>query len=209
MSHLSQATGSPFLLLATRNPKKLIELRRYLRGLRVRCLTLDACPQIPLVREDGRTFEGNAIKKALLPSRRVPALVVAEDSGLVVPALGGAPGVRSARFARIRFGVDRDRANNLKLLKLMRGIPAPRRGAQFVCVAALARQGRLLGVVRGECRGRIAEEPRGRNGFGYDPIFIPLGFRRTFAELGPKVKDRISHRARALSHARRLIARLL
>lgn len=199
----------PFLLLATRNPKKLAELRRYLHGLRARCVTLKAFPQIPAVREDGATFEANAVKKALGPSRRVPALVVAEDSGLVVPALGSAPGVRSARFARGRRGVSRDAANNAKLLRLLRGLPLARRRAAFVCVVALAHRGTVLGVMRGECGGAIADHPHGTTGFGYDPVFVPRGFRRTFAELGPRVKDMLSHRARALRRARPLIERSL
>jgi len=197
------------LLLATRNPHKLREMRRYLRGLPVRIVTLAAYPTLPAVREDGATFEANAIKKAVIPSRRVAALVIAEDSGLVVRALGGAPGVRSARFSRARRGAHRDAANNAKLLRLLRAVPTPRRQAAFVCVVAVASRGRVLGVVRGECRGTIAATPSGRTGFGYDPLFVPRGFHRTFAELGPRVKDRLSHRARALRTARPLIARSL
>ncbi len=203
----------PRLLLATRNPKKLVELRRCLRGVRARYETLDAYPQVPPVREDGATFEANAVKKALGPSRRVPdAVVIAEDSGLVVTALGGAPGVRSARFAAGRSGGAHDTANTAKVLRWLRGVPPARRGAAFVCVVAVALRGRVLGTIRGECRGTIAEGPRGRTGFGYDPIFIPRGprgDRRTFAELGPRVKDRLSHRARAMRRARPLIARSL
>lgn len=192
------------LLLATRNPKKLVELRRCLRGVRARYQTLDAYPRVPPVREDGATFEANALKKALTPSRRVPeAVVVAEDSGLVVTALGGAPGVRSARFSR-----GGDTANNAKLLRRLRDVPPAGRGAAFVCVVAVAWRGRRVGMVRAECRGTIAGAPRGTTGFGYDPVFIPRGprgFRRTFAELGPRVKDRLSHRGRALRRARPLI----
>ena len=214
----------PALLLATRNPQKLAELRRHLRGVQARYRTLDAYPAIPVVRENGATFEANAIKKALLPSRRVPeAVVIAEDSGLVVDTLHGAPGVRTARFARARRGVDgygkrkpyhrlladRDEANNAKLLRVLRHVPTARRGAAFVCVVALARRGRLLGVVRGECRGVISEQLRGATGFGYDPLFVPRGFRRTFAELGPRAKDRLSHRARAMRRARPLIEKSL
>lgn len=206
----------PTLVLATRNPHKLIELRRCLRGVRVRAVTLEAYPTIPAVREDGATFEANALKKAVQPSRRVPpdVLVVAEDSGLVVDALRGAPGIRTARYARAARGEDRDAANNAKLLRALRGVPTARRGAAFVCVVALARGGRALGTIRAECRGRIAETLRGTAGFGYDPLFIPRGPRgsrghRTFAEHGPRVKDRWSHRARAMRRARPLIAAAL
>lgn len=200
----------PQILLATRNPKKLSELRRCLRGVRARHETLDAYPQVPPVREDGATFEANAVKKALGPSRRVPgAVVVAEDSGLVVTALDGAPGVHSARFAAGRSGGAHDLSNNAKLLRLLRGVPPARRGAAFVCVVAVALQGRVLGTIRGECRGTIAPAPRGRSGFGYDPVFILRGHRRTFAELGPRVKDHVSHRARAMRRARPFIAAAL
>ena len=195
------------LLLATRNPHKLKELRRALRGLPMQVVTLADFPHLASVCEDGATFEVNAIKKAVVPSRRVSELVLAEDSGLVVAALRGAPGVRSARFSRARPGVDRDAANNAKLLRLLRSVPPSRRQAAFVCVIAVASRGHVLGVVRGECRGAITMTPRGRTGFGYDPLFIPRGRRRTFAELGPRVKDRLSHRARALTKARPLIAR--
>lgn len=194
------------LLLATRNPKKLAELRRYLRGIRARSQPLNAYPAIPPVREDGKTFEANAIKKALLPSRRAPeAVVIAEDSGLVVEVLRGAPGVRTARFARASRGASQDAANNAKLLRVLRRVPPVRRGAAFICVVAIAWRGRIVGLVRGECYGTISEALRGTTGFGYDPLFLPRGFRRTFAELGPRVKDRLSHRARAMRRARPLI----
>lgn len=198
----------PQIVVATRNPKKLAELRRYLAGVPARLVSLSAYPRVPPVREDGATFEQNAVKKALLPSRRAPgALVVADDSGLMVDALGGAPGVRSARFAGRRVGGDG--ANNAKLLRALRRIPPPLRVARFVCVVAVARRGRLLGTVRAECHGTIAPAPRGRTGFGYDPVFIPAGGTRTFAELGPRAKDRLSHRARAMRRARPLIAAAL
>ena len=198
----------PAVLLATRNSKKLAELRRHLRGLRVPFRTLAESPAIPVVREDQPTFEANAIKKAVLPSRRVEDLVVAEDSGLTVDALDGAPGVRTARFAKSPAAL-RDAANNAKLLRLLRGVPDRQRQAAFICVVAIASRGRLVGITRGVCRGRIAHEQRGSTGFGYDPVFIPLRFRRTFAQLGPRVKDRLSHRSRAMRQARPLIVRAL
>ena len=198
------------ILLATRNPKKLQELRRHLKGIRARYVTLKNYSQIPPVREDGKSFEENAIKKAVLPSRRAPSLVIAEDSGLCVNVLQGAPGIYSARYARAsNRKQSRDAANNAKLLRVLQGVPSSHRQAAFVCVAAVAYRGKLLGVVRGECRGRIAGGLMGKTGFGYDPLFVPVGQRRTFAQLGAKTKDRMSHRARALKKLKPLIQKFL
>ena len=182
-------------LLATRNPKKGRELQRLLKGLNLRVVTLGRFPGIPLVREDKPTLRGNAVKKAVQASRHTGLPVLADDSGLEVRALGGAPGVRSARYA----GPAQDeRANVAKLLHRMRELPPSRRRARFVCVLALARKGRLLRAFQGVCEGSIARAPAGRTGFGYDPVFIPRGRRKRLAELGPEVKDRLSHRTRAI-----------
>lgn len=183
------------LLLATRNPKKGRELRRLLRGVPIRIVTLDRFPDIPAVKEDAPTFEGNAVKKAAVVSRHTILPVLADDSGLMVHALGGLPGVRSARFAGAG---QNDRKNIKKLLNLMKDIPASRRGAHFVCLLALAAGGRLLKTFRGTCPGSIGFAMAGRHGFGYDPLFIPAGLHKTMAQLGPKSKDRLSHRARAV-----------
>lgn len=169
----------------------------------MRVLTLERFPAIPPVREDKPTLRANSVKKAVETSRRTDLPVLADDSGLKVRALGGGPGVRSARFAgpALRRGSGQaqdDRANIAKLLRLLRRVPPSRRQARFVCVLALARRGRLIRTFEGICRGVVAPRPAGRTGFGYDPVFIPEGLRRTLAQLGPAVKDRLSHRTRAI-----------
>jgi XTP/dITP diphosphohydrolase len=187
------------LLVATTNPGKAREIRRALAGLPFRILKLqDVLPDLSY-REAGRTFSDNARGKALFYSRRWDGLVLAEDSGLEVQALGGAPGVRSARFSRPHPS---DEKNIRKLLRLLRGIPDSRRSARFVCIAVLAQRGRRIAEFKGVVRGRISSEPRGLNGFGYDPVFYYAPFGKTFAELEPAEKNRVSHRGRALEKVR-------
>ena len=181
-------------LLATRNRHKVRELSRLLKNLPVRFVTLDRFPLIPPVREDGVTFRANAVKKAVQTSRYTILPVIAEDSGLEVRALAGRPGVRSARFAG---PTQDDRANLEKLLRVLKGVPATRRQARFVCVMAVAAGGKLIRLFRGDCRGSIAFEEKGRGGFGYDPIFIPDGSAKSSAQLSAARKDRISHRGQA------------
>jgi len=161
------------------------------------------------VKESGKTFKQNAIKKAVLPSRQADALVIGEDSGLVVAALKGAPGIRSARYSGAQNQMGRDPANNLKLLRALERVPPSRRKAMFVCTAAIAYRGKLLGTVRGVVHGSIALKAHGHRGFGYDPLFIPKGYQSTFGELGAAVKDRLSHRAQALRRAKPLIVKAL
>lgn len=186
-------------LLATRNAHKVRELRRLLRLAPVRLLTLRDFPGVPEVKEDGATFEANAVKKAVETSRHTLLPVLAEDSGLQVPALGGRPGVFSARFA----GPARsDQANNSKLLRMLDRAPGRRR-ARFVCVLALAVGGRLARTFRGSCEGSVARRPAGKRGFGYDPVFVPRGRRVTMAQLSAGEKNRISHRGQAASRLAR------
>ncbi len=170
-----------------------------LNRLPVRLVTLDRFPELPPVHEDGATFLANAVKKAVQTSRHTILPVLAEDSGLEVGALGGRPGVRSARFA----GKDQnDRANVEKLLRLLHAVPPRKRQGRFVCVMAVAIGGRLIRTFQGVCRGSIAAGRAGRGGFGYDPVFIPAGSRKTTAQMSPARKDRVSHRgaaARALA----------
>ncbi|MGH3915199.1 MAG: RdgB/HAM1 family non-canonical purine NTP pyrophosphatase [Pseudonocardiaceae bacterium] len=192
------------VLLATRNAGKLAELRRILAGasgpgaveeLGVEVLGLGEIPPFPEASETGATFEENALAKARDAAVATGLPVIADDSGLVVEALGGMPGVLSARWA----GAHGDDAANLKLvLDQLTDVPGERRGAAFVCVAALVVPAERDVVVRGEWRGTLATAPRGTNGFGYDPIFVPEGERRTSAELEPAEKDAISHRGQAL-----------
>lgn len=188
------------LVIATRNRKKLEEMQRLLEGLSVRLYNLDDFPECPEVEEDEATFEGNAIKKAIAVSRCTDKIAVSDDSGLEVYALKGAPGVYSARYAGERAN---DRANIVKLLSEMRGIKDRR--ARFVCVIAIAFPRDGVQVFDGYVEGRITEEPRGERGFGYDPVFIPEGHDRTFAEMDSHEKDALSHRARALIKLREYI----
>lgn len=154
--------------------------------------------------EDGATFQANAIKKAQTVSRRTILPVLADDSGLEVRALNGRPGIRSARFSGEKQD---DRANNTKLLRLMKNVPASRRQARFICWIALALGGRLIRVFEGSCAGSIAFSPGGRTGFGYDPVFIPREYRKTMAQLGSRRKDQISHRGRAIARLKRWLLR--
>ena len=156
-------------------------------------IDLSAVPGAPEIEETGTTFQANARLKALGVSEVVDGLVLADDSGLEVDALGGAPGVRSARYAGEGGG---DQANNAKLMREMQG--KDDRRARFRCAMVLARDGKVLGEFDGAVEGRIIGEPRGAQGFGYDPFFVPDGFDQTFAELGAEVKNGLSHRARAL-----------
>jgi XTP/dITP diphosphohydrolase len=189
------------LLIATTNAGKLAEIQAALKELPVRILSLKDFAGAPEVVEDGATYEENALKKArtLAAFSGLPAL--ADDSGLEVDALGGAPGIYSARYS----GEDADDArNNRKLLDALAGLPEERRGARFVCVLALsAQQGERL--FRAECLGRIAYASRGVNGFGYDPLFFYAPLGQTFGELDRTTKSRVSHRGLAL---RRLKAAL-
>ena len=187
---------SPILVLGTANRKKAVELADLLASTGVALRSLADYPQAVAVAEDADNFAGNAAKKAVEQARRLRQWVLADDSGLTVDALDGAPGVLSARYA----GDDaNDAANNRLLLARLADVPLERRTAQFVCHATLADP---QGVVRAECeaacRGRILFAPRGVSGFGYDPLFEVLEYHRSFAELGLLAKAALSHRARAV-----------
>ena len=186
------------LVIATKNEKKLIELKRYLNGLKANILSLKDFKKVPRIVEDGNTFKKNAIKKALKISKFVEGVALADDSGLVVAALDGRPGVRSSRFAGPGKS---DRQNNLKLLKLLKGAALKKRVAKFVCCVAIADNGKVVKVIEEDCKGRVAFSIRGRYGFGYDPLFLIPKYNKTFGELGLKVKDKMSHRSKALKKA--------
>jgi XTP/dITP diphosphohydrolase len=185
------------LRLATHNAHKTREFRELL-GAQFGVEDLNSFPEIGIVDETGRTFAENAILKAVTTSKQLPGLVIADDSGLEVDALGGAPGIYSARFAGENAS---DTDNVEKLLRKLRDerIPAAKRTARFRCVIALAQKGKLLGIFEGVVEGRITDLSRGQNGFGYDPVFQPEGSRRTFAEMAPDLKNKISHRAKAIA----------
>lgn len=181
------------VVLATQNAHKVVEVRRILTAadLAIDVVGLDSYPDAPDVAETGITFEENALLKARAISAHTGLPAMADDSGLSVDVLGGMPGIFSARWCG-RHGDDR--ANLALVLAQLQDVSDEHRGAAFVCAAALARpDGRDL-VVRGELRGRLTRSPRGTNGFGYDPIFVPEGDSRTTAEMSPEEKDAISHR---------------
>jgi XTP/dITP diphosphohydrolase len=184
------------LVVATRNRHKAREIQHIL-GPEFKVRDLGAHPDVTEIRESGTSFQENAKLKALAASRQLPALVIADDSGLEVDALGGAPGIFSARYAGAN-ATDREKIDKLfRELARVRGTGDERR-ARFRCVAALARNGDLLGTFEGTVEGRITDKARGDSGFGYDPIFIPEGLEQTFGELPTEVKNTISHRAKAI-----------
>jgi XTP/dITP diphosphohydrolase len=211
------------ILIATRNLHKVQEIQAIL-GDAHRYFTLAEFPEAPAVIEDADSFEGNAAKKAVTLARWIAQTeskvdyVLADDSGLEVDALDGAPGVHSARFARLESGSggnSPDRENIAKLLTLLTNVPSRRRTARFRCVVAFTPVSRARGkgaspvceaneaefateLFSGSCAGRILESTKGSKGFGYDPLFAPEGFTETFAELGEEAKNQISHRSKAL-----------
>jgi XTP/dITP diphosphohydrolase len=223
------------LIIATRNAHKVEEIRGIL-GAQFECRTLRDFPNSPTVVEDANTFAGNATKKAVELARFLstcnlqPAtssvFVLADDSGLEVDALNGAPGVHSARFSALDTGApdnSPDADNNAKLLRLLKDVPAQKRAARFRCVIALTpllqpseqsaspvcaadEHEVATELFEGACEGQITLSPSGAKGFGYDPLFVPNGFMQSFAELGEEVKNRISHRAKALEKLRALLA---
>ena len=225
------------IVIATRNSHKVEEIRAIL-GKRYRYLTLYDFPSAPITVEDGQTFIENSVKKAVslahwlttnpkilsikLGEASTQLHVLADDSGLEVEALGGAPGVHSARFAALDTGVggnSPDSLNNLKLMRLMQSVPADKRAARFRCVIAITKivfgniaekalistpEGltKYTETYEGTCEGQIAMKGSGKGGFGYDPLFIPNGYGATYAELSPKIKNKLSHRAQALQKVR-------
>jgi XTP/dITP diphosphohydrolase len=186
------------IVLATRNKKKIDEIKRITAGLPITILSLEDFPDCPEVVEDKDTFEGNAVKKAVEVCRCTGKPALADDSGLEVDALGGAPGVYSARYAG-GMGGGNDVRNYEKLLRELKNVPDEKRRARFVCCMALAFSDGSVKTFFGYARGSIVREPRGKTGFGYDPVFIPEGFERTFAEMSGDEKDRLSHRGKALA----------
>ncbi len=187
------------LLIATRNRGKLNEIKKLLDDLPFNVIDLSQYPSIETVIESGNTFTDNATLKASGYARQAGVLTLADDSGLVVDALNGAPGVHSARYAG-EGASDGERTE--KLLRALAGVPPVQRTARFISVIAIAQDdGKIVNVSIGECEGQIAPEPLGAGGFGYDPIFIPAGSAMTFAQMEPAEKNRLSHRARALSKA--------
>ena len=194
------------LVVATKNKKKLSEIKEILKGIDLEALSLDAYKDAPRVVENGKTFKENAVKKAVKLARWTGKFCLGEDSGLCVDALAGGPGIYSARFS----GKEKsDLRNNLKLLKLLAGLSLSKRKAHYACAVALADKHGLIGVAEGSCSGLIAFAPRGSTGFWYDPLFYIPKYKKTFAQLGEKIKHKMSHRYHALKKAKRIIQRYI
>ncbi len=194
----------PSVVLATNNLHKVTEIRSVLKKakLKIRLLTLEDFPKFPPVAENKPTLEGNAKKKAIEVAKRTRCLALADDTGLFIRALKGKPGVYSARFAGPRCSYE---DNNQKVLRLLNQKPYRQREAVFRTIAALATpQGKVF-MAEGQIKGRIAMEPKGKRGFGYDPIFYIPRFKKTFAELNPQMKNKISHRAHAFAQVPKLL----
>lgn len=194
------------LVVATNNKKKLEEIRVILKDLDFEIISLADYPHTPRIRENGKTFRENAIKKAVKIAQFSRQLTLGEDSGLEVDALAGKPGIYSARFS----GKDKnDLKNNLKLLKLLQGIPLPERKAHYRSVVALADKDGLIRVAEGSCHGLIGFTLKGNFGFGYDPLFVIPRYQKTFGQLGPKIKHKISHRYRALQKIKKILQKYI
>jgi len=194
------------IIIATHNPGKLREMQALLASFGVKILSLKDFPALPNVLEDGATFAQNAAKKAKTVARTTGRPAIADDSGLVVKALGGRPGVFTSRFAGEETS---DRNKCQSLLEEMAGVPEEQREAAFVCAIAVALPEGEVKMVEGECQGRITFSPRGENGFGFDPIFFVPELGKTMAELEPEVKNQVSHRGRALQKLKLILPRFL
>ena len=188
-------TSIPQIVLSSRNEKKIGEIAELFAPYGIRLIGVREFAHVPEVEEDGDSFAANAAKKATLVAKTLNCWVIAEDSGLCVDALGGAPGIYSARYAGEQGA---DALNNQKLLQELSATPTEKRSAYYICHAVLSDpQGRVRLSSEGRCGGRILTEFRGDHGFGYDPLFLVREFHQTFGQLSPAVKRHISHRAKA------------
>jgi len=183
------------LIVATKNKGKLREIKELLKELDLKITSLADYPDAPQIVEDAKTFAQNALKKAATIALYTKKLTLGEDSGIEIKALGNAPGIHSARFSGLGAT---DKKNNSKLLRSLRGVPMKRRQALYRCFAALVDGEGIIDTVSGQCGGLITTHARGKNGFGYDPYFLIARYGKTFGELDPAIKAKISHRARAL-----------
>lgn len=196
------ATEKIEVILGTRNHGKIAEFRSLLKGLSLRILSFYDFPDVPAVVENGSTFQENAEKKAKVIAKATGRFAISDDSGLEVDCLDGKPGVMSARFVGLKAT---DKENTRRILKLLDGVSWDERTARFVCVICAADPKGKAICAEGVCTGRISFEMRGSHGFGYDPIFVPDGYRLTMAELEPGVKNQISHRADAMRKFREVL----
>ncbi|MBF0522543.1 MAG: XTP/dITP diphosphatase [Candidatus Omnitrophica bacterium] len=190
------------IVVATKNEGKLREIKNLLEDLGFKVTSLKDYPHAPEIVEDGKTFAQNAIKKAVTIAFYTKKLVMGEDSGIEIKALNNRPGIYSARYS----GADAtDEKNNRKLLRELKGVPLTRRQARYRCFIALVDPNGFLKVVCGSCPGLIATRPSGKNGFGYDPLFIIPRYKKTFGEIDPAIKAKISHRAKALEKVKKVL----
>jgi len=195
-------SGRLELIIATRNPGKVREIRKALKGLGLRIYSLGDFSDVPHIEEDGKSFTENALKKARFFSRYFGKLTIADDSGLEVDTLKGLPGIYSARYSGRGAS---NRENNRKLLREMEGVPPSKRGARFKCAMAIVSHEGKEVVAEGSCAGRIGFKEVGKKGFGYDPLFILPQYGKTMAQLTLSEKDRISHRGKALRKLRTMM----
>jgi len=188
------------LLIATTNKHKLDEIKKILRLKSINFLSLNDFHGVPNIIENGKTFEENAAKKARIIAKKYKILTLADDSGLEAKALSGRPGIKSARYAGPNPCLASRQATSEKLCKkLLAEMKNKRnRSAQFVCVIAIADPQGIINIARGICKGKITLEMQGENGFGYDPVFMPNGFKKTFAQMSQQMKNKLSHRSKAL-----------
>ncbi len=194
------------IVIASKNEGKIKEIKNFLHGLDVEILTLNDFPDISEIAEDGRTFEENAMKKAKAVFEHTKLTSLADDSGLEVRYIGGEPGVHSARFSGENAT---DKQNNEKLLELLKDVPMDERRARFKCVLILYNSLYNNLVFEGKSEGYLIDAPKGEFGFGYDPLFVPDGFTKTFGELDLVTKNKISHRGKALNSLRSYMEKML
>ena len=191
------------LIVASRNKGKVGEIKELLADLGFKVTSLLEYPNLPDVVEDGKTYRANALKKASTIAKLTGRMTMSDDSGIEVKALGNAPGIYSSRFAGEGKS---EKQKNQRLFKMLKNVPVSKRQARYRCVIALVdAKGKELGTVQGTCSGLIATKERGSNGFGFDPLFIVARYKKTFGELDPSIKAKISHRARALKKFRCLL----
>ncbi|MEA1940324.1 MAG: XTP/dITP diphosphatase [Candidatus Caldatribacteriota bacterium] len=191
------------IFLATKNQGKVDEIKAILKNLDINVLSFSDFPNLPETKEDGKTFKDNALKKAYDSLKYTNKMCLADDSGLEIEYLNGKPGIYSSRWGNSNS----EKIN--KVLKLLKGVPKDKRSAKFVCVLVLIFPDGKLHIIREECRGEITLEPKGENGFGYDPIFLIPEYNKTFAELGSEIKNKISHRGKALKKMSKILKEIL
>lgn len=191
------------IFIATNNAGKIKEIKNILANSNVKILTVKDFPRLPKIKENGKTFQENALKKACQISKYIGKICLADDSGLEINYLKGEPGIYSSRWGNS----DEERIN--KVLELLENVPENKRNAKFVCVLVLAFPDGRKYIVKEECKGIISLSPRGKYGFGYDPIFVIPEYNKTFAELGDKIKNQISHRGKAMRRMINIINKLV